>query len=141
MPLGKWFIMMLTAPAMWGVYLAGIAASFVFYTLLSFLPEYMKQRYDLDLADAAEVSVYPYVLRAAVLVVAGPLVDWMLGLGVRASWIRKGLSFAALGVPAVALLIMAVSDQSEAVAVTLLVIGVGASGMINVGFMFAPIEM
>ena len=44
-------------------------------------------------------------------------------------------------VPAAALLVMAVSEQPEVVAVSLLVVGVGVSGAANVGAIFSPIEM
>jgi MFS family permease len=39
-----WWCEMFTAPAMWGVYTASLAAGWVFYTLLSFLPQYFKQK-------------------------------------------------------------------------------------------------
>lgn len=138
---GQWLWVFLTSSAMWGVYTASFASAIVFYTLLSYLPQYMKQRYDLDLANAAEVSVVPYVVRALILVTAGPLADRLISREFRLSWVRKGMTWAALSVPAISLLVLAVSDQGETVAVALLVIGVGASGMINVGSMFGPIDM
>eukprot|EP00037_Helgoeca_nana_P032811 m.415463 g.415463 ORF g.415463 m.415463 type:complete len:492 (-) comp29639_c0_seq1:350-1825(-) len=137
----QWVVAMFTCPAMWGVYFCSIAVGWVFYTLLSFLPQYMKQRYSLDLEHAASVSVIPYALRFVVLLFVGRLADWLLDGRVGRSKVRKVMTAVALIVPAAALLTLALSVQTETVAIALLVIGVGASGSVNVGAIYAPIEM
>jgi len=126
---------------MWGVYIASIAVGWVFYTLLSFLPQYMKQRYRLDLEHAASVSVIPYGLRLVVLLLVGRVTDWLLEGRAGLASVRKAMTAVSLVVPAAALLAIALVSVPETVAVSLLVIGVGASGMANVGAVYAPIEM
>ena len=70
----------------------------------------------------------------------GQLADWLLKGGVSLSLMRKGMTSAALLVPALALLSIAVTEQPEIVAVALLVVGVGVSGAANVGAVYGPIE-
>jgi len=95
----------------------------------------------MDLQNAAEVSVVPYAVRFFALLFVGQLADWLLRGGVSLSLLRKGMTSASLLVPALALLIMAVSELPEIVAVSLLVVGVGLSGAANVGAIYGPIEM
>lgn len=137
----SWLGTMLMSPAMIGVYMASLASSWVFYTLLSFLPQYMHQRYGLDLQNAAAVSVIPYAVRFCILMVTGWTADLVLGKGVSVLLLRKMTTSLALLIPAAALFVMAVEDVSQDAALVMLAVGVGISGLVNVGSVYAPIEM
>eukprot|EP00040_Diaphanoeca_grandis_P025492 m.141262 g.141262 ORF g.141262 m.141262 type:complete len:489 (-) comp30172_c0_seq1:131-1597(-) len=137
-----WLYVMLTDPAMWGVYISAFAQGWVFYSLLSFLPQWMHQIYGLNLQGSAAVSVIPYAVRCIVTLGSGQIADRLTRKGIRVITTRKIFAFLSLLTPAIALFVCAVATpKSQEIAIVLLAVGVGMSGLCDVSNMYGPIEM
>ncbi|XP_013178070.1 PREDICTED: vesicular glutamate transporter 1 isoform X1 [Papilio xuthus] len=72
---------MLTSPPVWAIVVAHFSENWGFYTLLTFLPTFMKDVFKFETSSAGWVSALPYLAMALVLQVAGHLSDWLLRRG------------------------------------------------------------
>ncbi|CAH0749926.1 unnamed protein product [Diatraea saccharalis] len=72
---------MLTSGPVWAIVVAHFSENWGFYTLLTFLPTYMKDVFLFDTSQTGWLSAVPYLAMAVVLQVAGHLADWLLRRG------------------------------------------------------------
>ncbi|KPJ21293.1 Vesicular glutamate transporter 1 [Papilio machaon] len=72
---------MLTSPPVWAIVVAHFSENWGFYTLLTFLPTFMKDVFKFETSSAGWVSALPYLAMALVLQVAGHLADCLLRRG------------------------------------------------------------
>ena len=76
-------LQVLSSPAFHGGWISSFAGGWALYMLLTFLPQYMGQRFNFQLAKAGWSSMLPYLMRGIVLLVAGYGADWLVE---RAKW-------------------------------------------------------
>ena len=62
------------------------------YTLISFLPQYLEQRFNMDLSDAGGLAVLPYLIQILTGIVGGWWTDRLIGRGHSVRAVRGGIS-------------------------------------------------
>ncbi|XP_037299293.1 sialin isoform X2 [Manduca sexta] len=72
---------MLTSGPVWAIVMAHFSENWGFYTLLTFLPTFMKDVYKFETSQTGWLSAVPYLAMAVVLQVAGHAADWLLQRG------------------------------------------------------------
>ncbi|KAJ0180066.1 hypothetical protein K1T71_004657 [Dendrolimus kikuchii] len=73
---------MLTSGPVWAIVMAHFSENWGFYTLLTFLPTFMKDVFHFETSQTGWLSAVPYLAMAIVLQVAGHMADWLLKRGV-----------------------------------------------------------
>lgn len=139
----SWTLAMFGEPVCLGVFLSTIAVCWNYYLLLSFLPQYMHEIYQVDLQHAAELSVVPYAVCACFVIASGSLSDRIIESGrLSIIQIRKLMTVVSLlGPAAVFFCLASLQNESEWVAVLLLTVGVSLASLNNLGATIAPIEI
>lgn len=102
----------------------------------------MHQVFGLDQQNSSAISVTPYIVRGAIMLVCGYICDKiMAGKLMRTITLRKFMNSLSLIVPASCLVVIAAVSVPESVAVALLAFGVGVSGTANMSINLAVIDM
>ncbi|XP_058111464.1 probable anion transporter 6, chloroplastic isoform X2 [Magnolia sinica] len=77
------------SPAVWAMIYAHFCGSWGHYTCLSWLPTYFSEELDLNLTEAAWVSVLPPMASILVTSIAAPFADNLISSGVETTTVRK----------------------------------------------------
>ncbi|GFO24915.1 vesicular glutamate transporter 1 [Plakobranchus ocellatus] len=85
---------MFTSPAFWSLIFTMLAMGWVDYTVMTSLPEYLKDMLDFDISQDGLLSAIPSVCQFASSITVGPLADFMRGRGVPTGMVRKMFQFA-----------------------------------------------
>lgn len=118
----------------WALLINHTAGNWAFYTLLTWLPTYMKEVLDFDVHKAGFIAVLPYLALTVVVIVSGFVADlfierkWLSTTAVRKIWQALGFTIAGGGLVAVGF------ANSVPLAVALMTIAGGAVGFTNSGF-------
>jgi MFS family permease len=118
----------------WALLINHTASNWAFYTLLTWLPTYMKEVLNFDVHNAGFIAVLPYIALTVTVLVAGFVADlfierkWLSTTAVRKICQGLGFSIAGGGLVAVGY------ATSVPLAVALMTIAGGAVGFTNSGF-------
>ena len=94
---------LLKAPPVWAIIAGQYGQSWGMIGLLSWLPTYYSQRFDVPIASLSDFTVLPYFLQLGVSILAGYISDALIGRGVRTLTVRKVLQTVGMLAPAVCL--------------------------------------
>lgn len=94
---------LLKSPPVWAIISAQYGQSWGMIGLLSWLPTYYSQRFNVPIASLAEFTVLPYFLQLGVSLLAGGIADNLIAKGVRILSVRKTLQTLGMVAPAVCL--------------------------------------
>ncbi|XP_063913981.1 sialin-like [Zophobas morio] len=123
--LEKSWTKMLTSPAVWAIIVYSFANDWAFYTILTQLPTYLKDRFAYDLGKIGFLSCVPYIATPFVIIISGQLADWLRKTDIfTTTQVRK--IFTCTSSVAQTLLLIAVSHCSS-VTVTVFCIVLGAA--------------
>lgn len=87
---------LLSAPAVWAIFVAHFASNWTLYLFLSWLPSFFKRSYGVGLTDAGLLSAVPWLVSFLMGNISGAVADRLLARGVEPVRVRKlmqGLSF------------------------------------------------
>ncbi|CAM8923432.1 unnamed protein product [Rhodiola kirilowii] len=93
------------SPAVWAMIYAHFCGSWGHYTCLSWLPTYFSEVLDLNLTEAAWVSVLPPLASIVVTSLAAQLADHLIGSGVDTTKVRKICQSIAFISPAICMIL------------------------------------
>lgn len=128
-----WRKLLLCLP-FWALLINHTAGNWAFYTLLTWLPSYMKEVLNFDVKNAGFIAVLPYLALTIVVIISGFIADlfierkWLSTTTVRKICQALGFSIAGGGLVAVGF------ANSVPLAVALMTIAGGAVGFTNSGF-------
>ena len=100
---------------------------------LTFLPQYLTQRFNFQLGKAGWLSMLPYLVRGFVLLVSGYGADWLIK---SAGWRTVNVRMLMTVLPqvvAAGCTVAVIYSPNVVAAVTFLSIGVGLTGMMGAG--------
>ena len=121
---------LLKSRPVWAIIAAQYGQSWGMIGLLSWLPTYYTQRFNVPLSSLADFTVLPYVLQLVVSLAAGSLADGLIAKGVRTLSVRKVLQTVGMLVPAVCLGICSyATDLSAIQAAQLITLGSAVSAV------------
>jgi MFS family permease len=134
------WLALLTNRAVWSCVAAHFAHNYMFYLMLSEMPTYLKYQLGYDLAKAGAISVLPYLACFVGANVGGGISDYLIAQGTPKLFVRR-LWFA-LGelLPATAL-ISAGFIHSPTIAIVLITISVGVSGIAQSSYACTPLDV
>ena len=95
---------LLRSRAVWAIVVGHFCGNWSLYVLLAWLPSYFKSTFGVTLVNAGMLSAAPWLVAFVMANVAGYLADRMLGAGRGATFVRKLMQTAGLGVCAIFLL-------------------------------------
>ncbi|KAG7299633.1 hypothetical protein JYU34_016620 [Plutella xylostella] len=125
---------MLASGPVWAIVAAHFAENWGFYTLLTFLPTFMKDVFKFETSQTGWLAAVPYLAMAIVLQVAGHLADWLLSNGkLSRTNIRKLFNCGAF-VAQTVFMVSAAYATSVVGCVACLTIAVGLGGFAWAGF-------
>lgn len=125
---------MLTSGPVWAIVMAHFSENWGFYTLLTFLPTFMKDVFHFETSQTGWLSAVPYLAMAIVLQVAGHMADWFLRRGVMSRTnIRKLFNCGAF-LSQTIFMVAAAYSSSVVGCVVFLTIAVGLGGFAWSGF-------
>uniref|UniRef100_A0A0B7A631 Major facilitator superfamily (MFS) profile domain-containing protein n=1 Tax=Arion vulgaris TaxID=1028688 RepID=A0A0B7A631_9EUPU len=133
----------MTSPPFWGIVIGQFSFTWGLLLILSTLPQYMFEVLKFDIKSNGVFTMLPYIALMFVTQGAGGISDLVIRKRVLSVlWTRKVCVLIANLVPAILLTVMSFLDSSQAgLAITLLVIAVGASGFSLSGFMVSPYDI
>ena len=114
--------------------------NWTYYLLLTWLPNYLKRRLDLDIEKVSSLALIPYLACFVGSNLGGSLCDYLIARGVKVRWVRRGAVILGDLVPAVAL-IMAGFTTNATFVVILLTISLGFNGLTQTGFACTPLDV
>jgi len=94
---------LLKSPPVWAIISAQYGQSWGMIGLLSWLPTYYSERFNVPIASLAEFTVLPYFLQLGVSLLAGGIADNLIAKGVRILSVRKTLQTLGMVAPALCL--------------------------------------
>lgn len=125
---------MLTSAPVWAIVAAHFSENWGFYTLLTFLPTFMKDVFHFETSQTGWLSAAPYLAMAIVLQFAGHLADWLLMKNIWSrTTIRKIFNCGAFLAQTV-FMVFAAYATSVVSCVVFLTIAVGLGGFAWSGF-------
>lgn len=141
----------LTSPGMNAGYVTNFGCGWIFYMLLSFLPQYLEQRFNFNLQTSGVFAELPYIGRAVVLFGGGFAADMMLRKKM-ASLLTVRRIFNTLASIGPALFLMGVtftfpvvghenSEEVKFLVIGLIIAGVGISGCQMQGCVLVPVDL
>ncbi|CAL8108777.1 unnamed protein product [Orchesella dallaii] len=83
------WLKILTSLPVWAINIAHFAENWGFYTMLTFLPRFMKDMFDMQLSQAGLISALPYMFMALVVQFAGFLADYFRSAYMSTTAVRK----------------------------------------------------
>lgn len=120
-------------PAIWGVVCGHVANNWLFYTLLTWLPDYLKYELGFDLEDSGGLAVLPYIGCFLGSTLSGRVADWLIHKrGWRVVTTRRFFQ-GAFEVLAGIALVLAGYTTNAAVAVALVTVSVSFVGVASAG--------
>lgn len=134
-----WRAIFTCAPVL-SCFAAQMAHNWTFYLLLTWMPNYLKDRLNFDIEGAAALAMIPYLCAFAGSLLSGFLADALIARGVRVLHVRKGMMVAGECVPA-ALLIAAGFTTSVPMVVAFLSASLFFAGMSQTGFACTPLDV
>jgi len=108
----------------WAIIVAQYGQSWGMIGLLSWLPTYFSERFNVPLADLSSFTVLPYFLQMSVALSAGTVADYLIGSGVQAIIVRKLFQTVGMLGPALCLYLCATLPDLTVTA---------ASELVNIG--------
>lgn len=102
----------LRSSPVWALAFTHFCANYFHYTMLTWLPSFFSQTLQLDVSQAALVSVIPPILSISFAAVAGSLADKLVEMGWETTKVRKLCQSLAFLGPSVCLLGAALSDDA-----------------------------
>lgn len=127
-------------PAALAVYGSHFASNWAFYTLSSWLPQYLEQQLGFSAAASGEVALLPFMAVFAVVTVAGWGADRLIAAGWARLSVRTLMQALGFLLPALCLVGVALA-RGVGVKLVLLVLAMGASGFGVAGFGSAMLDM
>ena len=122
----------LTHPAAWAIYINHFSANLSIYTLMTYLPKYMKEDLGFDLKSAGGIAVIPYLMQFLGSIGSGFVADWMIKF-TTVKRTRLTIELVSFGICISALCVTGWMTDTTLAVVTVS-IAVGASGMTGGGF-------
>jgi len=122
-----------SSPAVWAIAIQHATHNYMFYMLLTWLPNYLNQQLGFDVENSGVLAVVPYMACFLASNAAGVLADAALARGATPRSVRVASQFAAEVVPAATLLAVGFITDVPAV-LTLLTLSVGFGGFQGSGF-------
>ena len=106
-----------TTPCAWALYLNHFAAGWGAYTLMTYLPKYMKEVLDFDMQKAGAIAVLPYILQWLAFFASGVVADHLIATKLSVRSTRLLLEFLGFGIAGI-LIVAAGYTTSRVAAVT-----------------------
>jgi hypothetical protein len=107
-----------TTPAAWALYVNHFASGWGAYTLMTYLPKYMKERLGFDMAKAGFLAVLPYILQWLAYFVSGTLADHLIATRLSVRSTRLLLEFVGFGMAGVLIVAAGYMESKEAAVAT-----------------------
>jgi ACS family sodium-dependent inorganic phosphate cotransporter len=111
---------MLRAPAVWAIIINQFCSSYAFYTLLSWLPTYFDENYNISFDDLSIYAVLPYIVQGLCGILSGILADFLIHRSFSVTLVRKSMQSAGLLLPAVFYAMLALIPATSIGVTTLL---------------------
>ncbi|RVE46573.1 hypothetical protein evm_008760, partial [Chilo suppressalis] len=125
---------MLTSGPVWAIIVAHFSENWGFYTLLTFLPTFMKDVFHYETSQTGFLSAVPYLAMAIVLQVAGHLADWMLQRGCMSRTNLRKLFNCGAFLSQTVFMVLAAYATTATSCVAFLTVAVGLGGFAWAGF-------
>ena len=95
--------------AVWAIILAQYCNSWGMVGLLSWMPTYFADKYDIPVSSLGSFTVLPYVLQLVIAILAGYLADYLIGPAYkfRVLWVRHWMQVTGMLIPAACLTVCA----------------------------------
>jgi MFS family permease len=122
-----------THPAVIAIAVAHTSHNWLWYMVLTWMPEFLRSELGFDLKAAGAVSMLPYIACTLLSVAGGAAADRLVSKGVPKLHVRKAAQTVGELLPA-ALLVACGYASSPTAAVVLLTLAVGINGIANAGF-------
>jgi len=132
-PPGHVWKVLLTTPTLWANYWAYFVFGYFLFFFMTWMPEYLRKSYDLDLSKVGMISFLPWAVSAVLLLAFGRWSDAVLA---RTKSLRKARSYQIAGTQLVAALAIVpiVLAHNLTVAVIGLTVAVGAAMAANAAY-------
>ena len=124
---------LLASPSVWAIIFAQYGQSWGMIGLLSWLPTYYSQRFNVPLDSLASFTVLPYFLQMLVAVAAGFIADKLVLSGVRTLYVRHLLQITGMLAPAACLAFCAYSPGLTATEAATIITAGSALSSLTVG--------
>ncbi|KAK3772098.1 hypothetical protein RRG08_061183 [Elysia crispata] len=133
----------LTSRVMWAMCFAQVSFAWNYFMFLATLPQYMFEVLKFNIESNGVFSMLPYIVMFLSTYTSGPLSDCAIKRGwVRVVWARRISVMMANLLPAACLVALSFLDCShKALAIVLLVIGVGSAGYGLNAFQLVPFDV
>ena len=123
-----------TSMPVWAITVASFARSWTFYLLLITLPKYLKEAYDMNVAEGSTLAVLPHLVMTIIIPIGGQLADFLLRKEILSTTnVRKVFNCGGFGCEALILLVVAFA-RHRMIAIVALILAVGSSGFAISGF-------
>ena len=124
---------LLREPCLWAIFAGHVGCNYAWYTILSWMPTFLKGMYGLDLAASPWALAAPYFASWCGAMVAGLLSDRLVARGVRVRHVRKFMqAFGAVG--STVFLQLAARSETASWAAFWLSLGVFSGRMVSAGY-------
>ena len=124
---------LLASPSVWAIICAQYGQSWGMIGLLSWLPTYYSQRFNVPLDSLANFTVLPYFLQMVMAVAAGFIADKLVLSGVRVLYVRHLLQISGMLAPAACLAFCAYSPGLTATEAATIITAGSAISSLTVG--------
>jgi sugar phosphate permease len=130
----------LLSPGMNAGYVTNFGCGWVFYMLLTFLPQYLEQRFHFKLGHSGVIGTLPYIGRGVVLIGGGIWCDRMLRKGTSLLRARQVFNTLASVGPSVFLIVVTFGNNSD-IDIAMIIVAVMLSGFQMAGCVMIPIDL
>lgn len=120
---------LLRQPSVWAIIIGQYGQSFGMYGMLTWLPSFFHEKYDIETGHLASFTVAPMLTQALLGLASGLIADWLAARGVSLLNVRRGLQAVGSVGPAVFLIITAQLARSATAATVLIAIGTGLNAL------------
>jgi MFS family permease len=135
-----WMKIFLCLP-FWAILINNTCNNWAFYTLLTWMPTYLKDVLNFDLQNAGGIAVLPYLCLTFTWTISGFVADWLIAHWLSVTAVRKIFQTLGFAISAAALVGCGYASSSVPLAVALMTISVAGGGLVSSGFMVNHLDI
>jgi MFS family permease len=124
---------LLTHRAVIALSTAHAAHNWLYYVILTWLPEFMRQQLNYDIKKIGAIAAMPYLACFVVSIIGGLAADYAIKRGVSRTHVRKAAQTVGELIPAITIVVAGYLEDVDAI-IAMLALSVGIGGFANSGF-------
>ncbi|CAK9294379.1 unnamed protein product [Gordionus sp. m RMFG-2023] len=125
----------------WAIAAAHFSYNWGFYTMITILPKFFRDVLNLNVESNGLYSALPFLAQWAMIGLSGAAADFLTKKGMSITLVRRIFNTCGLVIPACFLIGVGYVECNVPLAISLLTIGVGFTGMAHVGFFVSHLDI